>query len=898
MNPIIRFVLQLKDEMSGGLQKAGTLITGFAKAAGAALVGLGAGLLLAVKESIAAEREIARLALAVKNAGGDFDALAPSIQDAIDKVQRLSVYSEGQLRNALTNLITITGDVSGSVKNLGLAADFAAFREISLHDASLAVAKAMAGNTKALNALGIEGKTADVALANLQATVGGFAEVEAQQLGGRLQQLKNAWADFLEAVGTALTDTDSMGDAVQTLTEKLRDLGDRVDENRDSISRFGELVGAAFDVVRAAVGSLWDDVANAWPTIKALTMDLFGSMAVAAGEFLEAGKDILRFIGIDLGEGVAEKLIATGERLQAGAAAIKADMAKEATETRDLLKSAWAKLVGDTEDSEGKRTKAVGAGKNARIKIVKEEGDDRTKAEKDLAKELERINEQIAIRTLQIEEGLTKAQAKEALRRRRMLGEQVEGQVTDLATGYAEIDRLNLIVAAGFTRDVVPAVKTTSQVIREFGVVEIPRAEDAIKRWIDSIADASVKSANLGADVRRAGGKVRETELDLGDAARAAIGFAQGLEGISDEAAAGLQNVVSFVEAAGKLGSDPSALVGVVGSLAGILGQIFGGNDAHKKIVEDNTRSIDELSRVNGELLRLNTPGREFAGIGSALGSVFGQLGDNVDLLRNAPGQGKLLQSMLLKALVPLGLGIGDLDDLAKDLGITIRGSGGGFTVSGLEALLNAIGQVQFSTFGDTFASQQDRIARGVSLGAIDKGDELAQLVGLLQSQGATGILGALSGLDLSTAEGSTEAVANLRQLFNNIDTLSAEEFGGLTGAEFLDTLQQVVDLLSDDVADLGGVLVGPRGSFDPFTDVPGLDLSFGEDLTEAAGQQITILESIDAKLGLVVDHTARTAALTAGGDGVATVSAQGLSERLYEDLYDARLARGVIDRG
>ncbi|MBK6458906.1 MAG: hypothetical protein IPF87_22965 [Gemmatimonadetes bacterium] len=166
-NPIIKVVLSAVDEITGVTKKAGESVSSFsdkAKAALGSLAALGVGAALgaffksAIEEASAAEVGMGRLGTAVRNAGGNFDALKPQLESTVASVMRLSTATDDDLRAALTNMITISGDVAGSQRNLALAADLATFKHIGLEEAANVVGKAMNGNVTAFNKLGGGGR--------------------------------------------------------------------------------------------------------------------------------------------------------------------------------------------------------------------------------------------------------------------------------------------------------------------------------------------------------------------------------------------------------------------------------------------------------------------------------------------------------------------------------------------------------------------------------------------------------------------------------------------------------------------------------------------------------------------------------------------------------------------
>lgn len=243
--------------LGGFVNSAKGILAGLAAAATA--VALGQFFKSALEEAGKAETGIKRLGIAVTNAGGDFRSMQPEIEGVITKFVRLTKHTDDDLRAALTNMIGLTGDVSGSLKNLGLATDLAAFKQIPLEDAATAVARAMNGNVTAFNRLGIAGKDATTVLEAARQQFGGFAEGEARTFEGSVARISNEWGEFKEAIGTAILSSGAMEDVTSLVVKALVDLQAWVVRNEDEIGAlvsgvakgviaFGQFLGKVFEL--------------------------------------------------------------------------------------------------------------------------------------------------------------------------------------------------------------------------------------------------------------------------------------------------------------------------------------------------------------------------------------------------------------------------------------------------------------------------------------------------------------------------------------------------------------------------------------------------------------------------------------------------------------------------
>lgn len=175
------------------------------------MVAVGAGLFQLGQ--MAAEDEAAqqRLAMALRNTVGATDAVIKSVEDQITKYQKVSTFTDDELRPAFQNLVSVTKDVEGANKMMGLAMDIAAARGLPLEQVSLALAKAHSGSVGALGRLGIatkdvEGKTLsfEQVMANANQVFGGQAQAATETTAGKMAILKRQLGELGETIGMAV----------------------------------------------------------------------------------------------------------------------------------------------------------------------------------------------------------------------------------------------------------------------------------------------------------------------------------------------------------------------------------------------------------------------------------------------------------------------------------------------------------------------------------------------------------------------------------------------------------------------------------------------------------------------------------------------------------------------
>jgi hypothetical protein len=176
----------------------------------AALGALTAGIGLATKaamEDEAAQLELARQLRVTTQAT---DAQIKSVEQSISAFSRQTAIADDQLRPALANLVRATGSLELSQKALSVTADLATAKNIDLETASVAVSKALAGQTTALFRLdpSLKGvidssSSADEIMQALNNSVGGAAETFANSAEGGLKNFGIQMDELKESIGAA-----------------------------------------------------------------------------------------------------------------------------------------------------------------------------------------------------------------------------------------------------------------------------------------------------------------------------------------------------------------------------------------------------------------------------------------------------------------------------------------------------------------------------------------------------------------------------------------------------------------------------------------------------------------------------------------------------------------------
>lgn len=154
----------------GTVAKAGML------AAGVAVAAFGKG---AVKAAIEGEQSTAKLAQALKNQGESYKVVGPQV-DALSTKYAKFGFENDEVEAAIATMTTSLGSSKKAMGNIGLAADLAKSKHISLADASLVVAKATQGQLKPLKQLGIDLPVAAGGALKLQKANDGLTAAQAK----------------------------------------------------------------------------------------------------------------------------------------------------------------------------------------------------------------------------------------------------------------------------------------------------------------------------------------------------------------------------------------------------------------------------------------------------------------------------------------------------------------------------------------------------------------------------------------------------------------------------------------------------------------------------------------------------------------------------------------------
>jgi hypothetical protein len=211
-----------------------------------------------VKAALADEQSQVKLASALENATGATKAQIAATEDSIDQMARATGVADDKLRPALARLALSTNDTQKAQELLSLALDISTQTGKPLEGVANALGKAYDGNTAALGKLGVGLSSAELKAmsftdvqSRLSDLFGGAAAKNAETFQGRMDRLKVAFDESVEAIGYKLLPIiQSLIDIILTKVvpgfEKFAQLfdpiKDAIDRNKESFQALGNFI--------------------------------------------------------------------------------------------------------------------------------------------------------------------------------------------------------------------------------------------------------------------------------------------------------------------------------------------------------------------------------------------------------------------------------------------------------------------------------------------------------------------------------------------------------------------------------------------------------------------------------------------------------------------------------
>ena len=155
-------------------------------------------------EAVATEVELARLDTVLDNVGVTAETDQAKIADYAGSFEKLG-FGGSTAISAMATLVTATGSVEQSTRLMGIAADYARFKQIGLDQAARLMARGTQGAARAFKEMGISLDTSlpkNEAIAKafdeLNKKIGGSATKYTETFAGRMEVLRERFEAFLE----------------------------------------------------------------------------------------------------------------------------------------------------------------------------------------------------------------------------------------------------------------------------------------------------------------------------------------------------------------------------------------------------------------------------------------------------------------------------------------------------------------------------------------------------------------------------------------------------------------------------------------------------------------------------------------------------------------------------
>ena len=217
------------------------------------------------KESINAFAETERSAVVLNNTLKNFgvsDEGIKSIEETVDRLEKLTSFDDSQIRSALSNAVIKLGDVNLAMKTVEVGMEVARARNIDLNDAVQRLSLGLLGNARGLKDLGINIKdfgdnaqlTAEQKLAILDTVlnkVKGSVDEFNKSTSGSMEKMKTSFENFKEAVGRELAPmVKDVTDATVTMLDKITDaMNKSIDATEKMQKEVADLGAEAYTVV-------------------------------------------------------------------------------------------------------------------------------------------------------------------------------------------------------------------------------------------------------------------------------------------------------------------------------------------------------------------------------------------------------------------------------------------------------------------------------------------------------------------------------------------------------------------------------------------------------------------------------------------------------------------------
>lgn len=184
-----------------------------------------------VQAGVEAEASLNKLRDAVGRSGQDWNKLGDQLQSFAGDLQKVTGFDDEQITEGLAKFINFGQTATQSMRNLGLAADFAAGNNMELGNAVDILAKVNTGNVAqlgryigAINTNMPKAQQIEEASKRLEEMFGGAAAARMNTVAGRILDVQNAWDDFLQSIYDGANSGPLIRGFLAGLAESLRQI--------------------------------------------------------------------------------------------------------------------------------------------------------------------------------------------------------------------------------------------------------------------------------------------------------------------------------------------------------------------------------------------------------------------------------------------------------------------------------------------------------------------------------------------------------------------------------------------------------------------------------------------------------------------------------------------------
>jgi hypothetical protein len=236
-------------KMVQGIQQHRRAIGMAMTAMGAAITGIAA---LSVQSAFDQEKGIRQLDVALQKVGTSYEQQKAQIEAVVAAQQNKTNFGDEEQRDALRELILVSGNYDDAMKALVPTMELAAGKEMDLGAAATLVARAISGEESALNRYGVsveKGADSTEVLSAIMAKFQGQAEAAADPM----TQLKNRVGDLFQAMGTALLPViETMVPLIESMVKRMIEWT----EAHPNLTKVLSIVAASLGAIMLVLGPM------------------------------------------------------------------------------------------------------------------------------------------------------------------------------------------------------------------------------------------------------------------------------------------------------------------------------------------------------------------------------------------------------------------------------------------------------------------------------------------------------------------------------------------------------------------------------------------------------------------------------------------------------------------